>query len=158
MKILTYWVKRVKKWAMSKEKIVINHYLLTHTVALLVLYPFLQQQCSKCTSDPVQFFMHTITLLHSESALRIRTQNLHSLAKWRQKSEFPEEMPTQRKLMWEETFPVNGSPNQKVKSDFSFLDIIFFTCVLNGKSFLNLVSFYGCSTKKCQKISVWRSF
>ena len=32
--ILTHWVKWVKKWVVSKEKIMINHYLLTHTVAL----------------------------------------------------------------------------------------------------------------------------
>ena len=35
MKIFTHWVKWVKVWVMSKEKIVINHYLLTHTVALV---------------------------------------------------------------------------------------------------------------------------
>ena len=34
MKIFTHWVNWLKKWVMSKEKIVINHYLLTHTVAL----------------------------------------------------------------------------------------------------------------------------
>ena len=39
MKILTHWVKWVKKWVMSKEKIVINHYLLTHTVALSYITP-----------------------------------------------------------------------------------------------------------------------
>ena len=34
VKFLTHWVKWVKDWVMSKKIIVINHNLLTHTVAL----------------------------------------------------------------------------------------------------------------------------
>ena len=37
VKILTHWVKWVKKRVMSKEKIAINHYLLTQTVALFTI-------------------------------------------------------------------------------------------------------------------------
>ena len=51
VKFLTHWVKWVKDWVMSKEIIVINHYLLTHTVALpgtcLIFFQSVRNKCAK---------------------------------------------------------------------------------------------------------------
>ena len=65
VKILTHWVKWVKKWVMSKEKILINHYLLSHTVALVISLTF---QCRISSNDNLrkrrflwQFFISSLT-------------------------------------------------------------------------------------------------